>query len=88
MTWELEFSASLEQGPAAARLERFIEGFARSVTLEESVSAGLPFYVDHLPYFQRMLATGLAASLQHSISETGEAALQRVLPALLPGGRA
>ncbi len=44
----------------------------------------LPFYVRGLPYYQRMLATGLAVSLQHSISETGTAALTQALPTLLP----
>jgi len=42
----------------------------------------LTFYARELPYFQRILATGLAGSLQHSISEVGADRLRQSLPLL------
>ena len=84
ITWQLEFCQLPADSPVTRRLEGFVDGFTNTLTHQESVLDELPFYVRGLPYYQRMLATGLAASLQHSISETGVVALTQALPTLLP----
>ena len=75
MTWQLEFGEVCADSPVRDRLQRFIEGFSDSLRGQEALEESLPFYVSSLPYFQRMLATGLAVSLQHSIRATDPAAL-------------
>lgn len=84
MTWQLDFCQRPTGSPVSRRLEDFVGGFANTLARQESVMGELPFYVSNLPYYQRMLATGLAVSLQHSISETGTVALEQALPTLLP----
>ena len=84
MTWQLEFDQPRTDSPVSDRLKGFVEGFTSTLARQESVVDELPFYVRELPYYQRMLATGLAASLQHSIKETGTLALAQALPTLLP----
>jgi hypothetical protein len=84
MTWKLQFCRLPADSPALRRLEFFVESFTHTLASQESVIDELPFYVGALPYYQRMLATGLAASLHHSIEQTGQAALTQALPKLLP----
>jgi hypothetical protein len=84
MTWQLGFCQLRSDSPVLHRLERFVEDFTNTLARQESVVDELPFYVSNLPYYQRMLTTGLAVSLQHSISETGIVALKQALPTLLP----
>jgi hypothetical protein len=84
MTWQLEFCQLRADSPALGRLEGFVEDFTSTLASQTSVIEELPFYVSNLPYYQRMLATGLAVSLQHSINETGIIALEQALPTLLP----
>ncbi|MEH6569239.1 MAG: DUF2452 domain-containing protein [Halioglobus sp.] len=79
MTWQLEFGQLHTDSPVSNRLKDFVEGFAHALARQESVLDELPFYVSDLPYYQRMLATGLAVSLQHSIKETGTVALTQEL---------
>lgn len=69
MTWELD-SKAFSDVSAVASLQRFVEGFVDTIRGQESIGAGLPFYVGHLPYYQRMLATGLAGSLASSGADT------------------
>jgi hypothetical protein len=83
-TWLLEFGELRPDSLAAMRLQRFVEGFSNALASQESPLDGLPFYAEKLPYYQRLLATGLAVSLQHSICETGAAAVMATLPALAP----
>jgi hypothetical protein len=84
MTWQLAFCQLRADSPALDRLEGFVEDFTNTIARQTSVIDELPFYISNLPYYQRMLATGLAVSLQHSISETGVVALKHALPTLLP----
>ena len=69
MTWQLEFSELAPDSPVLRRLECFVDGFSTTISRQESLVEGLPFYVRTLPYYQRMLATGLAVSLQHSLGQ-------------------
>ena len=82
MTWRLRFGEMDSGSRVLQRLQRFIEGFSDALRDQQALAEGLPFYVSSLPYFQRMLATGLAVSLQHSIEATDPAALSGTLPAL------
>jgi hypothetical protein len=80
MTWHLTFAPLQDKPETRDRLQRFVDGFVNTVAAQASPETALPFYVPELPYFQRMLATGLAVSLRHSIRETGPAALTGALP--------
>jgi len=84
MTWQLDFGRFRADSSAAQRLQRFIDGFASTISAQHSLLDALPFYASELPYFQRILATGLAGSLQHSISEVGADRLRQSLPLLSP----
>jgi hypothetical protein len=83
MTWQVEFCQLPTESPILRHLEEFVESFANMLATQESVADELPFYVRELPYYQRMLATGLSVSLQYSIRETGVAALTQGLPNLM-----
>jgi hypothetical protein len=84
MTWSLDF-AELERDSATAEaLLRFVDGFTDTLATQHDLVADLPFYSSTLPYYQRMLATGLSVSLSHSIGKTSPAALQQARTALLP----
>lgn len=84
MTWQLEFCEPHTHSQVSERLKNFVEGFTEALSTQNSVVDELPFYIADLPYYQRMLATGLSVSLQHSIKDTGVAALTKALPTLLP----
>jgi hypothetical protein len=93
MTWHLTpqpetvFSAELQRA-----IEQFTANFGEHLASADALEDTLPFYVRQLPFYRRLLATGLAISLKHSIQAsgqlgyTGHAWLQRVsgpLPQLL-----
>ena len=82
MTWQLEIDDGCLGSPVRQRLERFVEGFSAAVTDRNSLLSGLPFYASKLPYFQRMAATGLAVSLQHSVRSIDTNSLAQPLQAL------
>ena len=84
MTWQLQFTHLQPGSEAANQVSSFVDAFSTTLAAADSVLDDLPFYVAHLPYYQRMLATGLSVSLQHSIGTTGTQALKHALPALLP----
>lgn len=68
MTWVLERAADEElDAVAAERAQAFVEGFVDTLSGQASVGEHLPYYVSTLPYYQRMLATALATSLQQSL---------------------
>ena len=93
MTWrlipqqELVLSAELQRA-----IEHFTALFSEQLASADALEDTLPFYVRQLPFYRRLLATGLAASLQQSIrasdqlGHSGRVWLQRVsgeLPQLL-----
>jgi Protein of unknown function (DUF2452) len=81
MTWEMDASQLEDYSPALTRVRTFIRGFFATFAKQDSVSMHLPFYCASLPYYQRLLATALASSLQHSLPTTGDDA-QALLAAL------
>lgn len=72
MTWELDSSALDECSPVRERARNFIQGFVDTLTDQDSIRSHLPYYVRGLPYYQRLLATALAASLEKSLPGAGE----------------
>lgn len=72
MTWELETRNLEHLEEVSQDVMAYIDAFVDRVTAEGSVASSLPFYLSTLPYHQRALATALAASLQHSITQAGE----------------
>ena len=93
MTWHLipqretAFSANLLHA-----IEQFTALFSEQLASAETLEDTLPFYVRQLPFYRRLSASGLAASLQHSIrasdqlGHSGRVWLQRIsgeLPQLL-----
>lgn len=68
MTWTLEPAADLaDQGKLTEALKAFQEGFQSLLDRDEALEEGLPFYVRELPFYQRLLAAGLASSLSQSL---------------------
>ena len=73
MTWEIQTPQAGEADEVAlARAQDFIQGFVEAVAGQEAIGEHLPFYVSELPYYQRLLGTALAASLQRSIPSGGK----------------
>jgi hypothetical protein len=68
MCWQLEMPQLPSGHPASQHLETFVEAFSTYLQSHESITDCLPFYARHLPYYQRLLGTGVATSLAHSIS--------------------
>ncbi len=67
MTWTLEPAEDLEQQPELLKeLSKLIDGFTAALGSEAPLSDQLPGYRRELPYYQRMLATALGASLRES----------------------
>lgn len=68
MTWELRADLE-EQSAVSERIRAFIDAFVETLSAQGSIAASLPYYAANLPYYQRMLGTALAASLQHSVRD-------------------
>ena len=85
MTWRLEGGDLEQDSEAAQRIRDYIDDFAAALAQQDSIAATLPYYVVSLPYYQRLLATALAASLQRSL-RGGEEDARRLLqdPGALP----
>ncbi|MCB1842471.1 MAG: DUF2452 domain-containing protein [Halioglobus sp.] len=66
MTWQVAFTAVEENAPLSEKLQNFVDGFTEALASQDDILGNLPFFVAHLPYYQRVLATGLAASLKLS----------------------
>lgn len=72
MTWRLHAVENIEDHPSLlAALEQFREAFAHLLDQAGSLEEGLPFYAQQLPYYQRLLAAGMASSLSQSIQLAG-----------------
>jgi len=46
-----------------------VEAFVETVSGQDEIAANLPFYASNLPYYQRLLGTALASSLQRSMPD-------------------
>ena len=67
MTWQLTPAEDLQEFPElVAALEAFHAGFLELLDSDAPLEDDLPLYVARLPFYQRLLATGLSASLSRS----------------------
>ena len=67
MTWFIDTSELDETSEASTMAQYFISSFFETLAEQKNLTTHLPFYVEHLPYYQRILGTALASSLQRSI---------------------
>lgn len=89
MTWELETRDLDELPEVSGDVLAFIDAFVERLTAGGSVADSLPFYLSTLPYQQRLLATGLAASLQRTLrSAAASASMVDDVDLLLSNGAA
>jgi hypothetical protein len=73
MTWEIDTAGDYVNSEVALqRARRFVTAFIETVAGQNEIGAHLPFYVSNLPYYQRLLATGLASSLSMSMPANSE----------------
>ena len=69
MTWDIDF-ADLEPGSSATiALQAFVEGFVDTLSGQESLEEGLPYFARRLPYYRRVLGAALAKSLHRSMAD-------------------
>ncbi len=72
MTWKLIPADDLERHTALVNdLTDFVRNFLRVLDGQDTLEAGLPFYVPGLAFYQRLLATGLASSISKTASISG-----------------
>ncbi|CAA0121653.1 Uncharacterised protein [Halioglobus japonicus] len=72
MTWEIDTDRERKADELALeRAQAFVRGFVDALAEQGAIDQHLPFYVKELPYYQRLLATALAASLQRSMPASG-----------------
>lgn len=73
MTWHLVRQEGVEPSEALAQaVDVFVAQFSETIASADALEETLPFYVRQLPFYRRLLATGLAASLQHSMRGAGQ----------------
>jgi hypothetical protein len=72
MTWKIIPADDLDRHPSLADdLADFVRNFVDALHAQDTLEAGLPFYVHGLPFYQRMLATGLASSISRTAQISG-----------------
>ena len=74
MTWEMNTNQLNKDNSAINSAKRFIRDFIDTLGQQESITSQLPFFIRELPYYQRMLATAMASSLQQSAAAQGYSA--------------
>lgn len=94
MTWTIEPSDNLaNQGYVADGVRRFYKAFADTLDTDLPLEEVLPFYVAHMPYYQRLYASAMSRSVRATVSMTDKAprscrdwraALPKVDQVLLP----
>lgn len=72
ITWTLKLD---EQAANDAELMQYIENkgkeFEQALQSADSLDEAMPFYLDALPFYQRVFASALANSLQASLQKSG-----------------
>ncbi|MEP1470411.1 MAG: DUF2452 domain-containing protein [Halieaceae bacterium] len=73
MTWHLVAETGLAMSEELQdEIKQFTAMFGEQLASNEPLEDTLPFYVRQLPFYRRLLATGLATSLQSSIRSGGQ----------------
>ncbi|MEH6557175.1 MAG: DUF2452 domain-containing protein [Oceanicoccus sp.] len=77
MTWEMDAIELNENSVVLASARNFVKAFIDTLSEQGAIGDHLPFYVESLPYYQRMMATALASSLKTTMpaDSNGVAAL-------------
>lgn len=69
MTWTIDPSEQLvEQGSLSAAVGRFFDAFAETMDTDLTLEEVLPFYVQRMPYWQRLHASALSRSIRGSVT--------------------
>jgi hypothetical protein len=72
MTWHFTPAADVGEHPELADwLEAFRQGFTDWLDQDGTLEDHLPFHVQQLPYYRRLLAAGMASSLKRSMAMSG-----------------
>ena len=72
MTWTITPAEHLsEENPVSAALRIFHEAFLSNLDTDKTLEDVLPYYVRHLPYYQRLYASALSRSLRTSVNLSG-----------------
>ena len=72
MTWALDAEEALQQNPALRdRIAALVQDFLERLDVEGPLAERLPGYRRDLPYYRRLLAAGLGASLRQSLDAAG-----------------
>lgn len=76
MTWSVEADQAVNDNPALrARVAALAEDFLGRLDVDGTLAEQLPGYRRDLPYYRRLLACGVGASLRQSLSAAGSDAL-------------
>ena len=68
MTWTIEPSELLtEKNAVSDAVGRFYDAFAESLNTDLTLEEILPFYVDRMPYYQRLYAGALSRSVRATV---------------------
>jgi hypothetical protein len=69
MTWTIEPSDLLtEDNPASDAISRFYDAFAETLDTDLTIEEILPFYVQKMPYYQRLFANALSRSIRGTVT--------------------
>ncbi|MEZ5573030.1 MAG: DUF2452 domain-containing protein [Halioglobus sp.] len=72
MTWDVQVCKADEASDALSTARGFVRSFVTALGEQSAIVGNLPYYVSGLPYYPRLLATALAASLQRSLPPSGD----------------
>jgi hypothetical protein len=74
MTWTIDPSKQLAgQGPLSEAVGRFFAAFAETMDTDLTLEEILPFYVQRMPYWQRLHASALSRSIRGSVTLSDQA---------------
>jgi hypothetical protein len=75
MTWTIDPSEKLrEDNTLSDAVGRFYDAFAELFDVDRTIEEILPFYVDKMPYYQRLYASALSRSIRGTVSLGDQAA--------------
>ncbi len=77
MTWTIEPSEILAKKNAVSEaVGRFYDSFVESLDTDLTLEEILPFYVDAMPYYQRLHANALSRSIRGAVTIGGQTSIQ------------
>ncbi|MEM6514534.1 MAG: DUF2452 domain-containing protein [Pseudomonadota bacterium] len=69
MTWTIEPASQLKDNEQLAHaIGKFWHAFDETLNTEQTLEEILPFYVRHMPYYQRLHAAGLGRSIRAAVT--------------------